>query len=358
MASKGRIFKRGKKVWIAYFATVQGRSTEVRESGGTSEKDARALLQTRLLAVAAHRRGLTHFDPGRERVTLLGLVSEVLGAMRLVGRVSVRSDTSRAQHLEQFFGTTRAASITSDGIANYVEWRREAGASDTSIDHELSIVRRAFNRDGAPPGPAIPLLQSRHANARRGFVTDAQFKTLLAALPATESDFRDLLEWFFETGMRPSEIARLHWEDLDGDTLRLAAADAKTGHGRTVPVGAGALAAIIKRRVRAKQGDNIFHLGGRFATAGCGGFPKREMGIWHVAAKAAGLPDARPYDLRRSAIRTLVRAGVSEHVAMSISGHRSRATLDRYNITDERDLRDAFRKVATFKHGQKHGQAR
>jgi integrase len=171
-------------------------------------------------------------------------------------------------------------------------------------------------------------------------------------------DLRDLLEWFFITGMRPSEIARLRWEDLDGDTLRLAAVDAKTGHGRSVPVGDGALAAILKRRARAKNGPNIFHLHGRFATAGSGGFPKREYAIWRTAATAAGLPDARPYDLRRSAIRTLVRAGVSEHVTMAISGHRSRATLDRYNITDERDLRDAFRKVSTFKHGQRPGHAR
>jgi len=72
-------------------------------------------------------------------------------------------------------------------------------------------------------------------------------------------------------------------------------------------------------------------------------------GLWKTALAAATLsPGLLPYDLRRSAVRNLIRAAVHETVAMKISGHRTRSTFDRYNIGSVDDLRDAVRKVAAY----------
>jgi hypothetical protein len=47
-------------------------------------------------------------------------------------------------------------------------------------------------------------------------------------------------------------------------------------------------------------------------------------------------------------LRSLVRAGLPERVAMRISGHKTRDVFERYNITSTRDIEDAAKKLEAY----------
>lgn len=339
MRGDGRIFQRkgSKRFWIAYYVDGQ----EVRESGGRTEGEARRLLRERLTQL--HRD--EYVPPEHERRTIGALLDELLAHLELKGSKSVGSLRSHCKPVRKALGHLEARQLTAARIEAYQGERLAAGKARATVNREIQPLQQALRlaqRQGRlGRSPYVALL--REDNARQGFFEREDFERVARHLPDPIAD----IAWFaYFSGWRKGEIVGLRWESVDRKAKEVRLPSSKNGRGRVLPL-EGALVALVERRWTAREfrtaegitalSDFVFHARGHAVVDF-----KRS---WATACRLAEVPGRLFHDLRRTAVRNMVRAGVPQSVAMEISGHRTISMFLRYNITSEADKREAMRRL-------------
>lgn len=246
------------------------------------------------------------------------------------------------KHLQPVFGEMRACDVTTDTLAAYIEARKSEGAENGTINRETAILRHAF-RDGAKAKPPkvreLPIFSDLEENpARTGFVNDAQYKTLCAN--CGEHCLRTMLALAYSFGFRKGELLNLRVRQVDllHRTVTLNAADTKNGKPRNVSLTNESYTLLCQSIVGKRAEDFVF--------TWKDGRPVKDFRVsWEKLTKASGVPELLFHDLRRSAVRNMIRRGVPQVTAQRISGHKTRDVFDRYNIGDDRDLVDAAARI-------------
>ena len=251
---------------------------------------------------------------------------------------------SRTAHLTACFGRdARAAALTTYQIRQYQLARRAAGAATGTINRETSALHRmctlAVHWGWLDTVPGFPD-RLRENPPRQGFFEHPEYLAVRAHLPAP---WQDILDLAYYSGWRKNEILGLTWDELDeaGGVIRLSPARSKTLVGRILPISQPIAEALARRRAR-RDPDSplVFHRDGipvrRWRTA------------WRTACQAAGVPTRFLHDCRRTAARNLIRASVPERVAMLLTGHKTRAIFDRYNIINEQELLEAGDQLVAY----------
>lgn len=352
----GTIYKRGDVWWIGYF---RGKKRFLESSGSDDKEKARSLLRRREGDI---ERGLP-VSPANDRLKWEDATADVVNDYTVNGKRSLAHVQRRiTKHLTPYFGGRRMAHISTADVRAYVVHRQsekivtesgqhpgERTVSNAEINRELAIVKRAFSLTIQAGKlfhrPHVPMLKEQ--NVRTGFFTAAQISSVIKHLPA---HMQPIITFAHITGWRVrSEVLTLEWRQVDfaAGTVTLDPGTTKNDEGR-VFVMTAELRAVLKsqrsltkklERSRNKIIKYVFHLDGE---------PLRQFSYytaWHLACRSAGVPGRIPHDLRRSAVRNLVRAGVPERVAMQMTGHKTRSVFERYNIVSEGDLREAARKL-------------
>ena len=228
--------------------------------------------------------------------------------------------------------------------------RLDEKAAHATVRQELAILGRMLNlavRAGKLANrPPLPLVEVR--NTRTGFFTTEQLRAVTAALP---EHLRPLVQFASITGWRRAECLGLMWNRVDfgHGQVRLEPGTTKNLAGRMWPFGEHpALASVLMeqyektQRLQRERGVVIpwvFHRDGKKITD--------FRDAWMTACKKAGVPGRLFHDLRRTAVRNLIRAGVSDKIAMALGGWKTRSVLDRYNIVSASDLTDGVKRLVT-----------
>jgi integrase/recombinase XerC len=164
---------------------------------------------------------------------------------------------------------------------------------------------------------------------------DDAFLLLGAVKVENGLDARDLavLEVFYSTGIRVSELVGLNWADIDVQLgiIRVVGKGAKE---RLVPIGEIALGALEKyaaeqrkqwnRACRGEAAVFLNHRGARITTRSVARIVEKHL-------KRAGIPiKMGPHGLRHSFATHLLNGGADLRVIQELLGHASLSTTQRY----------------------------
>ena len=210
------------------------------------------------------------------------------------------------------------------------------------------MVKRAFNLARAAGSllvpPHVPML--RENNVRRGFLEGEQVDAVCRHLPP---DLADFVRTLTITGWRwRSEVAPLRWANVhfDASEIRLDVGTTKNREGRSFPMTRELREVLERRQTVTREREKVLGRIIPYVFAREDGEPIHSLRrAWMTACRASGVPGRVLHDARRTAVRNLVRSGVPERVAMQLTGHKTRAIFDRYDIVSEGDLRDAAKKL-------------
>jgi integrase len=333
---RGHVYLRGDTYWVKYHKDGKAfyESTRSRR-----HKDAVELLNKRL----------ANPTPVKAGPVMIGeLLDDYLDYYKQHHPKSYESFAiSRVKAMRPFWGGIKANAVTTQDIKEFVKQESEKGMSNATINRAMSVLRKSFNlaKEATPPkvGSSFPKYHRLpEAPPRKGFLETPQYHALLEALP---EELRCALVIGYHTGLRRGEVLRIRIEQVDLKDEKIRLYDTKKHvEGRWLPI-YGEMRGAIKKQIADTRRN----------FPGCPWLCHREgrrmprIGLkWNTARNRVGLEGLLFHDLRRSAVRNMIRAGIPEAVAMKISGHKTRAVFDRYNIVSGRDIEDAGKKLERF----------
>jgi integrase/recombinase XerC len=271
--------------------------------------------------------------------------------------LAVRTQQAYRRDLEQLLvflaaeETEQPSQVTQHHIRAFIAQRHRQGLGGKSLQRLLSAIRSFFRwllREGlAEHNPAVPVRapkSPRHLPA----TVDADSIGQLLDIPCdTPIAIRDkaIMELFYSSGLRLSELASLRWEQVDL-VSGMVTVTGKGNRSRMVPVGRIAAAALLEwRKARGNfasfEEPHVFvsQRGNPIATRTI----QSRIRYW---AKHQGMPqNIYPHLLRHSFASHMLESSGDLRAVQELLGHADISTTQIYTHLDFQHLAKVYDKA-------------
>ncbi|MGD9385138.1 MAG: tyrosine recombinase XerC [Thioalkalispiraceae bacterium] len=250
-----------------------------------------------------------------------------------------------AQHLAELH-VTKVADINESHVSSYVAQRHRRQIHAKSIQRELSAIRSFFNflieEQCLKINPAKDVRAPKIGRKLPRTLDVDQVQHLLTITETTPLALRDkaILELFYSSGLRLSELVNLNLEQLD---LKqgLVTVTGKGNKTRVLPIGKQAINALrawLKVRNPEKRVDAVFlsQQGKRLSARGV----QQRMRYW--AQKQALPTQLHPHMLRHSFASHMLESSGDLRAVQELLGHTDINTTQIYTHLDFQHLANVY----------------
>jgi site-specific recombinase XerD len=242
--------------------------------------------------------------------------------------IAYASDLEQLRTYMESHRITQVTTVQTEHLQDYIQHLASQSYTPKSISRKINSLKTFFKflqqQQLIPANPALPLTHPKYETKPPKVLTPEEYRALR---DVSRLDIRisAIIELLLQTGMRISELANLHVEDVKKNEVYIRSQE--NNPARTVPLDRPAVSAVQNYLSLRPQVTNE-HL---FVTKT--GHPLLVRNIRTSIDryfKKANLPDAKVNDLRHTFIAYQLSHGVKPEIVNKVVGHKRMSSTEKY----------------------------